>query len=438
VDGLAITLPPLILLILIANGRPKKVVIGRDGRISGPQVAELAIQTLIMMGIEVIDTELSTTPTVEMEVTAQNAGGGIILTASHNPKQWNALKFLNDKGEFISAEEGATLLELASSRAFDYAEIDDLGSRIVVNDSIERHINKIHELSTVNVQAIRARPFTVVVDCINSTGAISIPPLLESLGCKFILLNEEITGEFAHNPEPLEIHLRDLAKAVIENKADMGVSVDPDVDRLAFIDENGKYCGEEYTLVMIADWILSQTPGNTVSNLSSTIALKEVTEKYKQKYAAAAVGEVNVVTKIRETNAIIGGEGNGGIIYPTLHAGRDALVGIALILTALTNKELSLSQYRGQFPDYTITKKKIDLTADLDVETLLQSVHQKFSHFECDTQDGLKVYLEKGWAHLRKSNTEPIIRLIVEASNMTETKNIIDLMEEAIENSLLN
>jgi len=424
--------------ILIANNRPKKVVIGRDGRISGPQVAELAIQTLIMMGIDVIDTGLSTTPTVEMEVSAQSAGGGIILTASHNPKQWNALKFLNDKGEFISAEEGTDLLELATKRTFNYADVDDLGARTIVKDSIERHIRKIHELPTVDVPSIQSRPFTVVVDCINSTGAISIPPLLESLGCKYILLNEKITGDFAHNPEPLEIHLQDLAKAVVEHKADMGVSVDPDVDRLAFIDENGKYCGEEYTLVMVADWILSLTPGNTVSNLSSTIALKEVTEKYGQKYEASAVGEVNVVKKIRATDAIIGGEGNGGIIYPTLHAGRDALVGIALILSALSKKGISLSEYRSQFPDYTITKKKINLTPDLDVDQLLRDVKQNFLNYECDTQDGLKIYLDKGWAHLRKSNTEPIIRLIVEAPSDSETERIINLMEENIAKYLSN
>lgn len=421
--------------ILIDEGRPPKVVIGRDGRISGPNISELAIQTLLMMGLDVIDIGLSTTPTVEMEVVAQKAGGGIIVTASHNNKEWNALKFFNAEGEFISGDEGIRLLHMAKERTFAYAKIEDIGTRTTINDAIQRHIDKILGLDTVDHRAIAKSEFTVVVDCINSTGAISIPPLLDALGCKYILLNKEITGDFAHNPEPLQHHLQDLSAAVITCGADMGLAVDPDVDRLALIDENGNYCGEEYTLVMVADWVLSQTPGATVSNLSSTIVLKEITEnKFKSRYEASAVGEVNVVAKMKEINALIGGEGNGGIIYPTLHAGRDALVGIALILTALAHKSMRLSQYRKEFPEYIMTKKKIELMPSLDVDQLLQYVYTAYADYMRDRQDGIKIYFDEGWAHLRKSNTEPIIRLIVEATTVEHNEAIIKQLEASISN----
>jgi len=391
------------------NG-PQKVVIGRDGRISGPYVQGLIADTLIMSGIDVIDIGLSTTPTVEMEVTAQDASGGIIITASHNPKQWNALKFLNNKGEFISAAVGQDLLSTIEDKDFTYAEVDQLGTTTKVEDAIARHIDKILAIETVNPDQVREKGFKVVVDCINSTGGIAMRPLLESLNCECILINEEITGDFAHNPEPLEQNLTQLSEAVIEHKADLGVAVDPDVDRLAFVDENGKYCGEEYTLVMIADWVLSKTPGNTVSNLSSTIALREVTEKHGYKYT--------------------------GIIYPTLHAGRDALVGVALLLTALSHHDQTLSIYRSNYPDYCIIKDKIQLKAGLDIDGLLQSVHDHFKKYETDVQDGVKIYFDNGWAHLRKSNTEPIIRLITESKNEAEAKrlakSVSDIMSEYI------
>ncbi len=410
---------------IIGKGHNRKVVIGRDGRISGQAIAEITINTLLMMGLDVVDLDLSTTPTVEMEVVDCQAGGGIIITASHNPMNWNALKFLNHKGEFISAADGQELLQIAFERDFTYAGIDRLGKREIITDAIDRHIQQIHRLATVDVRAIKDTGFTVVVDCINSSGAVSVPPLLESLGCKYITINGDISGTFAHNPEPLAEHLTDLSLAVIKNKADLGISVDPDVDRLAFMDEDGKYCGEEYTLVMVADWVLSQTPGATVSNLSSTIVLRQITEQHGQSYSASAVGEVNVVNKMRQTNAIIGGEGNGGIIYPTLHAGRDALVGIALLLTALARKEMTLSQYRAQFPNYIITKNKIPLTENLDADQLLKDIFDQYTDHERDNTDGVKIYFENGWAHLRKSNTEPILRLYAEAPTQEEADQIV-------------
>ena len=404
----------------------KKVVIGRDGRISGHLVQDLVTNTLLMAGIDVVNIGLSTTPTVEMEVVAQAANGGIIITASHNPKQWNALKFLNSAGEFISAQIGQELLDTIKTRDFNYAPVDQLGSICKVDDAIQRHIDKILALDTVYATEIRKTKYKVVVDCINSTGGLAMKPLLEQLSCECILINDQINGEFAHNPEPLEDNLTQLSEAVRSHKAHLGVAVDPDVDRLAFVDENGKYCGEEYTLVMIADWVLSINKGNTVSNMSSTIALREITEKHGMTYAAAAVGEVNVVNKILEINAIIGGEGNGGIIYPTLHAGRDALVGVALLLTALAHHKVSLSKYRSQYPDYCIIKEKIQLTPDLNVDHLLSKILDHFSDYETDTQDGVKIYFDDGWVHIRKSNTEPIIRLITESKDNAATVALSD------------
>jgi len=409
---------------LINSGRNIKVVIGRDGRITGEMVQSLVTQSLILMGIDVINTGLSTTPTVEMAVTKHSAGGGIIITASHNPKQWNALKFLYDKGEFISHEEGEELLLIAKEKNYQFAEVDDLGKIVEDTDSIAEHIRSIMALPLVDQQNIVSKSYKVVVDCVNSTGAISIPPLLTQLGCEVILINEEITGDFAHNPEPLEHNLTDLAIAVQNLKADLGVAVDPDVDRLAFVDENGKYCGEEYTLVMVAQWILENNKGATVSNLSSSIVLRKITEAVHAEYHAAAVGEVNVVNKMKAHNAVIGGEGNGGIIYPELHYGRDALVGIALLLTALAKKDVTLSTYRSQFPDYTIIKNKIELTDQIDVDQLLLNVKEHYKTKEIDTQDGVKIYFADGWTHLRKSNTEPIIRLYAEAQSEHDAQNL--------------
>ena len=418
--------------LLLEQSNDCLVVIGRDGRVSGPQVAGLVTQTLSMMGVNVIDLGLSTTPTVEMEVVAQQAQGGIIITASHNNMSYNALKFLNWKGEFISKDEGQALIDLAKAGSFSYALAEGLGQVTKVDDAIERHIQEICKLETVDADAVKARSFTAVIDCINSTGVISLPPLLEALGCKCVLINEEINGTFAHNPEPLAHHLTDLTAKVKEVRADIGIAVDPDVDRLAFVDEKGQYCGEEYTLVMVAKYLLSVTPGPTVSNLSSTKALMDVTKEAGQSYFAAAVGEVNVVTKMKEQNAIIGGEGNGGIIYPTLHAGRDAMVGIALILTALAKDETTLSAYRASCPDYIMTKDKIQLTPEMDVDGLLEKVAMRYADHETDTQDGVKIYIEGGWAHLRKSNTEPIIRLYTEGRDENEAASIAAQVKEVV------
>lgn len=409
---------------LINSGATKKIVIGRDGRISGNIVQQLVTNSLVMMGFDVIDCDLSTTPTVEMAVTYHNAGGGIIITASHNPKEWNALKFLNNKGEFISHEQGEELLQIAKQRTFEFCDVNDLGVIKQSTDDIAKHVTDILKLDTVNQDSVKTRRFKVVVDCVNSTGAISIPALLEALNCDYTLINEDITGEFAHNPEPLAHNLTQLSEKVKELGADMGIAVDPDVDRLAFMDENGAYCGEEYTLVMVAQWILEKTPGATVSNLSSTIVLRKITEALGQTYAAAAVGEVNVVNKMKSLNAVIGGEGNGGIIYPALHYGRDALVGIALLMTALTEKDLSLSAYRSSFPNYYMTKDKIQLTPEIDVDDLLIKVKKHYKDHEVDNQDGVKVYFSNGWTHLRKSNTEPIIRLYAEGPSEEEARKL--------------
>jgi len=402
-----------------------KVVIGRDARISGQMISDLVVSTLIGLGIDVVNLGLSTTPTVEVAVPMEGAHGGIILTASHNPKQWNALKLLNAKGEFISGSEGEALLKIAEAEAFDFAEVDDLG-RVTHDDSyLQKHIDAILALPLVDKEAIQAANFSVVVDAVNSTGGVFVPALLEALGVKQITkLYCDPTGEFPHNPEPLPEHLGDLADQIKKTHADLGITVDPDVDRLALVCEDGSMFGEEYTLVAVADYVLTHTPGATVSNLSSTRALRDVTESKGQTYAAAAVGEVNVVAKMKEIGAVIGGEGNGGVIYPELHYGRDALVGIALFLSHLAHKKISLSALRDSYPRYTISKNKIELTPDIDVDQLLMFMTVNYAHEEVDTTDGVKIYIGKEWVHLRKSNTEPIIRIYSE-SQTEDTANAL-------------
>lgn len=401
------------------------VVVGRDARISGEMVSSLVIGTLTGCGIDVVDLGLSTTPTVEVAVPAEKADGGIILTASHNPKQWNALKLLNEKGEFISGEDGAELLAIAESEAFDYAQVDKLGEVRKVDDYIERHIQMILDLPLVDVEVIRERNFHVAIDCVNSTGGIALPKLLKAFGVEKVTeLYVEPTGHFPHNPEPLPEHLTELSSTIKKSKADVGFVVDPDVDRLAMVCEDGDMFGEEYTLVAVADYVLSQTKGNTVSNLSSTRALRDVTEKAGGSYAAAAVGEVNVVNMMKDTNAIIGGEGNGGIIYPELHYGRDALVGVALFLTHLAKTGKTASQLRASYPNYHISKNKIELTPETDVDGILKEMEKKYSSRPVNTIDGVKIEFDKEWVHLRKSNTEPIIRIYSESENESTANNL--------------
>lgn len=395
-----------------------KVVIGRDARLSGQMVSDLVVSTLIGLGIDVINLGLSTTPTVEVAVPMELAHGGIILTASHNPKQWNALKLLNDKGEFISAEEGQRVLDLAEADAFSFAEVDDLGLVTADDSYLQKHIDAVLNLPLVDKKAIEAADFSIVVDAVNSTGGIFVPALLEALGVKNITkLYCEPTGHFPHNPEPLPEHLTDLADTIREVKADLGITVDPDVDRLAMVCEDGTMFGEEYTLVAVSDYVLKHTPGATVSNLSSTRALRDVTEGKGQIYTAAAVGEVNVVKAMKATNAVIGGEGNGGVIYPELHYGRDALVGIALFLSHLAHEKTTASGLRDSYPKYTISKNKIELTPEIDVDAILKGMAEKYSSEEVDTTDGVKIYIGKEWVHLRKSNTEPIIRIYSESES---------------------
>lgn len=413
-----------------------KVIVGRDGRITGKIVSDLAVNTLISMGIDVVDLGLSTTPTVEIAVTEEKASAGIIFTASHNPKQWNALKFLNSKGEFISAADGQEIIDYISGGDLDFVEVDDLGSVSQDDSYIDKHIDMILDLDYVDVAKIKDKKFTVVVDCINSTGAISVPPLLENLGCTIHLINAEITGEFAHNPEPRPEHLIDLSNKVKELNADLGISVDPDVDRLAFVCEDGSMFGEEYTLVAVADSILTKKPGNTVSNLSSTRALADVTHKHGMKYTASAVGEVNVVTAMKETNAVIGGEGNGGVILPDLHYGRDALAGIALMLDLLAGKGISISELKKSYPDYTIVKDKIQLTPEIDVDHLLSETAKAYASERLNKVDGLKIDFDHGWIHMRKSNTEPIIRVYSEAANATDAQALAEGIKKEIERIL--
>lgn len=408
------------------NKKDYRVVVGRDARISGNMVQELLMQTLVGMGIHVIDLGLSTTPTVEMAVTMEHADGGVVLTASHNPKQWNALKLLNKDGEFLNAAAGQEILDFAEAESVSFAEVDDLG-KITVNDAyIDLHIDAILDLPLVNTKAIKESKFRVVVDGVNSTGGIAVPLLLNRLGVDTIKLYCDPTGEFPHNPEPLKEHLGDLMKEVTSNRADLGIVVDPDVDRLAFVDENGDMFGEEYTLVAVADYILSHTPGSTVSNMSSTRALADVTEKHGQTYTASAVGEVNVVTEMKNTKAVIGGEGNGGIIYPELHYGRDALVGIALFLSHLAEQKLSVSALRASYPSYFMSKKKIDLQPGLDVDGILKQLETTYANEKHSTIDGLKIDFPENWVHLRKSNTEPIIRIYTEASTQEAADALAD------------
>ncbi len=420
------------------NSGKLKVVIGRDARLSGTMVTNIVSGTLQGLGIDVIDLGLSTTPTVEVAVPMEGANGGIILTASHNPKQWNALKLLNEKGEFISAQDGTDLLAIAEQNAFSYAEVDDLGAYSIDDSYLEKHIQSILDLELVDVEAIKAKNFRVAVDCVNSTGGIFLPALLKALGVKDVIeLYCEPTGHFPHNPEPLPENLTEIAKQVVEQKADVGFVVDPDVDRLCMVCENGEMFGEEYTLVAVADYILQNKPGNTVSNLSSTRALRDVTEKHGGQYFAAAVGEVNVVTKMKENNAIIGGEGNGGIIYPESHYGRDALVGIAMFLSHLAKADVTIcSELRATYPNYFISKNKIELTPQIDVDKILVAIADKYKNEDVNTIDGVKIDFADGWVHLRKSNTEPIIRVYSENNSMEAAsklaQQIIDDVKDII------
>jgi phosphomannomutase len=400
------------------------IVVGRDGRISGEIVSSLAVNTLRSLGIHVVDLGLSTTPTVEIAVPMEQAQAGIVFTASHNPKQWNALKFLNEKGEFISAEDGAELLSFLENGGIEYANVDNLGTYRKDDTYIEKHIDAILKLPMVFTDAIREKSYKVVVDCINSTGAISLPSLLGQLGCEVILINGEVNGQFAHNPEPLPENLTELARAVQFNHADLGIAVDPDVDRLVFVSEDGEMFGEEYTLVAVADFILSHKPGNTVSNLSSTRALRDVTEKRNGTYYPAAVGEVNVVTKMKEVNAVIGGEGNGGIIYPEFHYGRDALVGIALFLSHLATSKIKPSYLRRTYPNYHISKNKIVLDDDVNLDYIFARLQDKYKREKINTIDGLKIEFDTDWIHLRRSNTEPIVRIYAESQFDTVAHNI--------------
>ncbi len=403
-----------------------KVVVGRDARLSGEMIQNLVVSTLVGLGIDIIDLNLSTTPTVEIAVPLEKADGGIILTASHNPKQWNALKLLNEKGEFLNAAEGALILEIAEKEDFSFAEVDDLGS-ITRNDAyIDIHIDEVLNLSLVDADTIRKANFKVVVDGVNSTGGIAIPKLLKELGVEVVELYCDPTGHFPHNPEPLKEHLADICELVIKENADFGIVVDPDVDRLAFISNEGEMFGEEYTLVACADYVLSKTKGSTVSNLSSSRALRDITEKHGGTYEAAAVGEVNVVTKMKANNAIIGGEGNGGIIYPESHYGRDSLVGSALFLMLMAEKGGTVAELRANYPSYFMSKKKIQLTPELDVDGILKAMADKYANDDISTIDGVKIDFAENWVHLRKSNTEPIIRIYTEAKSQQEADALAD------------
>jgi len=417
----------------------KKIIIGRDGRISGPMIAGLVAQTLVAMGAEVIDLGLSTTPTVEFEVAEEQAAGGIIITASHNPKEWNALKLLNNKGEFISAEVGAQILNNAEKGNITFSLVDKAGSIVTKYDHADRHIDAIVAHALVNKNLIEKQNLKIVVDAINSSGAVFVPILLKKLGIQeknIIVLNGEVNGKFAHNPEPLPQHLTQLSAAVISNKADLGISIDPDVDRLVLVCEDGSMFGEEYTLVAVADYILGKTKGDTVSNLSSTRALKDITEKHGGKYHPAAVGEVNVVAKMKEVNAVIGGEGNGGIIVPDFHYGRDALIGIALFLTHLSQSSKTVKQLRSSYPDYFISKNKIELDGKTNLDIVFEKLKEKYKSNPLNTIDGLRIEFDNDWVHLRPSNTEPIIRIIAESNFETTANNIASKLIRDIQESL--
>ena len=413
----------------IKEQRTKKsyrVVIGRDARISGAMIQNLVMNTLIGMGIDVIDLDLSTTPTVEIAVPLEHADGGIILTASHNPKQWNALKLLDHNGEFLNSDHSQLVLDIAAADSMEFAGVDDLGTITINQAYFDIHIDAVLDLEHVNVKAITSCKFKVVVDAVNSTGGIAIPLLLERLGVEPVKLHCEPNGHFPHNPEPLKQHLTDLSEKVVATGADFGIAVDPDVDRLAFMDEKGVMFGEEYTLVACADYILSHKPGNTVSNLSSTRALRDVTEKYGGTYTASAVGEVNVVNAMKASNAIIGGEGNGGIIYPESHYGRDALVGVALFLSLLAERKIAVSTLRSSYPSYFMSKKKIDLNPTIDVDAILVAMEAKYSQDQISIIDGVKIDFPTEWVHLRKSNTEPIIRIYTEAPTQDTADELAD------------
>ncbi|MDB4284911.1 phosphoglucosamine mutase [Flavobacteriaceae bacterium] len=418
------------------NKGPLTVVTGRDARISGPMVHSLVNQTLLGMGINVIDLGLSTTPTVAVAVPWEKANGGIILTASHNPKEWNALKLLNADGEFINATAGAKVLEYAEKEAFNYAEVDHLGTLKERSDYIEKHIEATLAIDYVNLEGIRKQKFKVVVDGVNSSGGIAIPELLNALNIEVVKIHCEPNGHFPHNPEPLKENLTDLCNAVIEHKSNFGIAVDPDVDRLVFVDEKGELFGEEYTLVACADYILSKTPGATVSNLSSTRALADITQKHGCSYTASAVGEVNVVTEMKAVQAVIGGEGNGGIIYPPLHYGRDALVGVVLFLSLLVERKVTVSELRAAYPSYFMSKNKIKLKEGMDVDLLLDQIRERYAKERISTIDGVKIDFDAAWVHLRKSNTEPIIRIYTEAKSEQKAVELANRFVKEI-NSLL-
>jgi phosphomannomutase len=417
---------------------PARVVIGRDGRISGEMVSQLVTQALVSLGVDVIDLGLSTTPTVEIATMAEKADGGIIITASHNPKEWNALKLLNSEGEFIDASVGAEVLQKAASESFTFAPVDKLGKVSRNTDYLQKHIDLVLQYPLVNKKAIQKKNYKVVVDCINSSGALVVPQLLKELGvAEVILLNEEVNGRFAHNPEPLPEHLTALSSEVVKQNAHFGIAVDPDVDRLCFVCEDGSMFGEEYTLVAIADYVLGKKVGNTVSNMSSTKALKELTLKHGGEYFPSAVGEVNVVKKMKDVKAVIGGEGNGGIIVPDFHYGRDALIGIALFLSHFAGFAKGLKSFRGNYPDYFISKNKIELENSLDVASIFDKIRKKYKNNPINTEDGLKIEFDTDWVHLRISNTEPIIRIYAESSFETTANNIAKrLMQDIRECSI--
>jgi phosphomannomutase len=418
---------------LLQNHEKTTVVVGRDARPSGPMIQSLVQHTLISLGIDVIDVGLSTTPTVELEVVRNKAQGGIILTASHNPKEWNALKLLNEKGEFLNAQEGEKINQISQNlSAIDFAAIDDLGSICTESDAIQHHIEAIRNLPLVDLKAIQAKGFKVVVDGVNSSGGIAVPQLLEALGAEVIPIHCEPNGDFPHNPEPLAHHLTDLSEAVVAHQADLGIAVDPDVDRLVFMDEKGTLFGEEYTLVACADYVLRTNPGNTVSNLSSTRALAEVTDQYGGNYVASAVGEAHVVELMKKTNAVIGGEGNGGVIYPDLHYGRDALVGIALFLSHLCHVDCSVSVLRSKYPNWLMRKDKVTLTPQHNVDALLDSIASAHAAFQVTTIDGVKIDFPDGWVHIRKSNTEPIIRIYAEAKTEKRLDELVGEIQRLV------
>jgi phosphomannomutase len=410
----------------------KKVVVGRDGRLSGAMVSQLSVQTLLGMGLDVIDLGLSTTPTVEMMVTELGASAGIIFTASHNPENWNALKFLNEKGEFISAQDGQEIIHNIENGLITYTDVQQLGTYSTFDRGIELHIEKILHYRHVHPEAVKMADLHVVVDCINSTGAIALPPMLEALGVSYKLIHADNFGHFAHNPEPLPEHLVDLSESVKETGASMGISVDPDVDRLAFVCEDGSMFGEEYTLVAIADYILSREPGNAVSNLSSTRALADVVARHGGQYKASAVGEVNVVREMKQIHAVIGGEGNGGIIVPDLHYGRDAMAGLAIFLTLYAEKKLAMTALKKTYPAYEIIKDKLALTEDMQLDRLYSNIKEAFHEEKIDTTDGIKVDFPEGWVHLRPSNTEPIVRIYAEGSDIPAAQKLIQKVKTIV------